>query len=296
MLGRFWILLGLLLAGPVCGEVIYKWVDELGVTQFSGTPPEQGPAEQLHFEFAPLDPESSGLRPGEQRMLEEIQKAEAEERRAADAETERQEKTAQQVFGSIVLNFRGTEDAILPPPALDFQLVVHPEASDVPVIAQISEQDVAWQRSGVGAVGRAVGDERAVATLNFRIELTPGDYRIASLEVHSKEMEKRHFSLPISAHLRVPLDTQCVYAGRLLLFYMRLAPGPRHRQRAAATTLQRQYGRSEPFIYLPDGGLVLVLKTLDVPSANENKSSISSSTAHFRQALELGCRTEPSAF
>jgi hypothetical protein len=87
-MGKFLLMMFLMLVSVAASAAIYKWVDEKGVTHYSETPPSKGKTQEL--ELQPVPP-SAGTQPagpdaGNLRKREEEFQKRREIRRRAEAE------------------------------------------------------------------------------------------------------------------------------------------------------------------------------------------------------------------
>jgi len=65
---------------------VYKWTDAAGQVHYGDRPPAQGPTEQIEVAPPPTDSTTTGLRPGERKLLQEVTTEERRLRRERQAQ------------------------------------------------------------------------------------------------------------------------------------------------------------------------------------------------------------------
>jgi hypothetical protein len=93
----FYVAILLLVIATSAPADVYKWTDETGNVHYGDHPPEQVPYERVETDNPPPSGASGGLRPGEQHLLQDIQKEEqrADRERKAQAREEARNRQRQ---------------------------------------------------------------------------------------------------------------------------------------------------------------------------------------------------------
>lgn len=288
-----WAPIVLLLAGAALAAV-YKWTDEQGRTHFSDHPPAGQASEPVPIEPAPAaTPAAPGLRPTERQWLEQRSQEASEQSQRQMREQAEPAGKIRRALGSIVLDFRIQPGAELPLSAMDVALLVMPASGGEPQRYPFP----AGQRDWAEWRDKSPELARALATYNFDLPLPAGRYRLERVEIRAPSLAGRVVHLPLNASFEVSDEHDCVYLGRALLRYVRLPPGNRTMQNIELAGVEHRFGAARGFVYLENGGLVLVGRELEIqPSENPARSLIKKSREPYLRATRQGCAMQPARF
>ena len=251
---RLFLSLAFLISVAIASPGIYKWVDEKGVTHYSETPPPQKKTKEV--DIAPPPPKQ---------VIEEAQQK---------LEKARSRQRAREVLGTIVMGIAPTEGAFLPKPPIDLTLLIHSESDGQEAEYKITDPSPGW---AYGAEGKSASSYQ-----NFALSLRPGKYKLTALKVRATSLSATPFALPTGGPSFVVPDADCVYVGRITLFFVRLPPGSLAEAQKSAMRIAKEHGRPVVMVYLVDGTLIPATSALDVPKEEE----LSPGGKHSKEILD----------
>lgn len=231
------------------GAEIYKWVDEEGITHYTESPPTGAPAKEL--QLAPEPPKE---------RLEE-----ARQRWRTHMEEEKHEKAPQAVFGTLVVGFVPSGLAVLPDAPTKLTVVIQPLPRGKELRHTVGDTKPDWVIDATKE-GRAAHSHH-----NFQLDLCPGKYRIASVEIKAKSLWNKPIKLPTGGSEFVVPKGRCVYIGRVAYFFQILSPGSYGHAKEMATSLARQRGAPVEMVYLAKGSLVPTTQAIDKPTSTDRE-------------------------
>lgn len=115
------------------------------------------------------------------------------------------------------------------------------------------------QRGWSGFESASREKDKREGHFNFTISLPPGEYLVDSVEIMASELDQGRITIPANIRFTVPAEAECVYIGRTLLRFSRLAPGRYSEQRQ----------RSRDVIFFRSGGFIPIHNTVDIPALDE---------------------------
>lgn len=251
---HLFIFLALFITVAIASPGIYKWVDEKGVTHYSETPPPHQKAKEV--EVVPPPPKQ---------VIEEAQQK---------LEKARSRQRAREVLGTIVMGIAPTEGALLPKPPIDLTLLIHSESDGQEAEFRITDPSPGWE---LGAEGKS-----ASTFQNFALSLRPGKYKLTALKVRATSLSATPFTLPTGGPSFTVPDAECVYVGRISLFFVRLPPGSLAEAKVSAMRIAKEHGKPVVMVYLVDGTLIPATSALDVPKEEE----LSPGGKHSKEILD----------
>ena len=264
---------------------VYKCTGSFGETIFSDKPCGTD-QERMEITPAPISKSqkpSSGLRPAEQQRLDSIQADEEKQKIEMREEMERQLATPKDVLGTIVLIFSIQDEyAKLPPNSIEVTLVTVSQDGTNRFRKRLInnlESDWSGYEAGVDQHSRGEGH------FNFLTSLPSGKYRFESVEIKAKEIGNRPVTLPVYVEFQVPAEVECVYIGRVVLPYHRLAAGRSSEQRKG-----RQL--SKDFVYVRSGGFIPLIPAVDIPELDE-RVRVRLGKELYQEALQRDCMEQP---
>jgi len=198
-----------------------------------------------------------------------------------------EEPQPQEVLGTMIIGFSPTVLASLPEPPIDLTLHIRPLAGGHDVKHHIADGTPVWELLTVGPT--VVG-----ATFqNFRLVLPAGDYLVEGLDVRAPSLSDKPFFLATGGPSFTVPKGNCVYIGRIGLFYSRLPPGSLDQAKAAAGVVSAEMGgRPLLMIYLPKGALLVVSSSIDQPTEDERTPAADSSKRLLADAHQKKCAVQ----
>ncbi len=172
-------------------------------------------------------------------------------------EQQRQARRSKHVLGTMAFMFYLAEErAVLPPTSMEVTLVIVSRDTDHQYRQQLVND---LQRGWSGFESASREKDKREGHFNFTISLPPGEYLVDSVEIMASELDQGRITIPANIRFTVPAEAECVYIGRTLLRFSRLAPGRYSEQRQ----------RSRDVIFFRSGGFIPIHNTVDIPALDE---------------------------